>query len=51
MNFCAPAGQIAIGFTVGVAAVPEPATWALMLVGFAGLGAALRLRRGAFARA
>jgi len=26
-------------------AVPEPATWALMLVGFAGLGGALRARR------
>lgn len=28
---------------VGPAAVPEPAAWALMLVGFGGLGAALRL--------
>lgn len=27
------------------AAVPEPATWAVMLLGFAGLGAALRRRR------
>jgi hypothetical protein len=26
--------------------VPEPAAWALMLAGFAGLGAALRARRG-----
>ena len=26
------------GFTVGVSAVPEPSTWAMMLLGFAGLG-------------
>jgi hypothetical protein len=32
------------GFTVGVEA-PEPATWALMLAGFAGLGAAMRASR------
>jgi hypothetical protein len=25
---------------------PEPATWAMMLIGFAGLGAAVRFRRG-----
>ncbi|HEY5288534.1 MAG TPA: PEPxxWA-CTERM sorting domain-containing protein [Caulobacteraceae bacterium] len=37
------------GFAVGV--VPEPATWALMLAGFAGLGMALRSRRMRFARA
>ena len=30
---------------VGVSAVPEPAAWALMLVGFGGLGGALRLKR------
>lgn len=29
--------------------VPEPATWAMMLIGFAGLGAGLRSRRGRFA--
>lgn len=28
-----------------VAAVPEPATWAMMIIGFAGIGAALRTRR------
>lgn len=29
----------------GAAAVPEPATWALMLLGFAGIGMTLRRRR------
>ena len=28
--------------TFGVAGVPEPATWALMMIGFGGLGAMLR---------
>lgn len=31
--------------TVNTAAVPEPATWAMMLIGFGGLGASLRARR------
>jgi len=31
--------------TVAPAGVPEPATWAMMLVGFGGLGAAMRARR------
>ena len=35
----------------GAAQVPEPATWAMMLVGFAGLGAALRMRRARLAAA
>ncbi|RYD27419.1 MAG: PEP-CTERM sorting domain-containing protein [Lysobacteraceae bacterium] len=34
------------GFSVStVAAVPEPATWAMMLIGFAFAGAGLRYRR------
>ena len=33
--------------TVGAGGVPEPSTWALMLVGFGGLGASLRMRRNA----
>lgn len=33
------------GIGGGTAGIPEPATWAVMLVGFAGIGAALR-RRG-----
>lgn len=31
--------------TISTFAVPEPATWALMVLGFGGLGAALRSRR------
>jgi hypothetical protein len=30
---------------ISLASVPEPATWAMMLLGFGGLGAALRQRR------
>jgi hypothetical protein len=36
---------------VSLSAVPEPAAWALMLAGFAGLGAALRGRRRGVASA
>ena len=34
------------GTTFTPATVPEPATWAVMLLGFGGLGVALRARRG-----
>jgi hypothetical protein len=33
------------GTAVGVAGVPEPAAWALMILGFGGVGATLRRRR------
>jgi len=33
------------GFTVGVDAVPEPASWAMMLVGVGAIGAAMRRSR------
>ena len=41
-------GITPLAFTVGV---PEPATWAMMLVGFGGLGVAMRSRRRQFAAA
>ena len=34
-----------VGVDVGAGSVPEPATWALMILGFGGAGAALRRRR------
>jgi hypothetical protein len=40
-----------IGSFSAIAAVPEPATWAMMLVGFGGLGAAMRARRKTLAAA
>ena len=45
----ANAAILGVGNVVHVGAVPEPATWGLMLAGFFGLGAALRRRRAAAA--
>lgn len=44
-----PAGLPPVALLDGVSltAVPEPATWAFMLVGFGGLGAMIRRRRSA----
>jgi hypothetical protein len=39
-----------ISLTTTFAAVPEPATWAMLLVGFGALGGALRGRRKGFGR-
>ncbi len=36
--------KVILDINGGGGGVPEPATWAIMLVGFAGVGAALRLR-------
>lgn len=38
-------GQIRIGGAAPIGVVPEPASWAMMLLGFGGLGALLRRRR------
>lgn len=37
--------QIRLDGVAGVPAVPEPGTWAMMLLGFGGMGVALRRRR------
>jgi hypothetical protein len=40
-----------VGAIVSTAAVPEPTTWALMIMGFGSIGALLRRRRGQLALA
>jgi hypothetical protein len=44
-SFVLTDGYVAAIGGLNVAGVPEPATWALMLTGFAGLGAAMRFGR------
>jgi hypothetical protein len=45
-NLASPEGiqMMALGWNPRVAAVPEPATWTMMILGFGGIGAALRRR-------
>jgi hypothetical protein len=47
LSFTNPQSENWYGFAVGVegVAVPEPASWALMILGFGGVGASLRSRR------
>ena len=44
-DYAGPAFAGQWNFATSSAAVPEPATWAMLLLGFAGLGAAVRKRR------
>ena len=38
-------GRVQFSYDLGGSAVPEPATWAMMIIGFAGVGGAIRTRR------
>lgn len=47
LDLATPGSPISnLGTTFGVAAVPEPSTWAMMLIGFAAIGIATRRRAG-----
>jgi len=50
-QYAAAAGNQVIASVAATGGVPEPAAWALMVLGFGGLGAVLRRRRAAFAPA
>jgi hypothetical protein len=45
LSFTTPLAEDWYGFAVGTAGVPEPATWAMMMGGLFGVGAALRRRK------
>jgi hypothetical protein len=45
LSFTTPQAENWYGFAVGVAGVPEPASWARMIAGLFGVGAVLRRRR------
>jgi len=42
-------GASSLGGTVTIDAVPEPAAWAMMLIGFGAIGASMRRRKNRFA--
>lgn len=44
-NFGDPFDNLTFSITAVTAGVPEPATWAMMLIGFGAIGVALRRRR------
>lgn len=44
-EYTAPSDTITVSIGSGVAAVPEPATWAMLLLGFGVIGGAIRRRR------
>ena len=44
-------GVLAVGIAIGIqGAVPEPASWAMMIIGFGAVGSALRQGKGKEAR-
>ena len=45
VNTFSPGSTSYVSATSSIAAVPEPATWGMMLLGFGALGAAMRRRR------
>ena len=50
-SFTLTDGYVGIRNIQEIAGVPEPASWGLMILGFAGVGAALRTRRQAMSAA